>query len=140
MRGMERSMAENATEQEKQSATDQPAGAPTLDAGGREALRVGDLERMGALMTETHGSLRDLYDVSCPELDLLVESAVEGEGVYGARLTGAGFGGCVVMLIESGAEEVVAERVGRRFAARFGRRPPIELFGGDEGPREISLG
>lgn len=105
----------------------------------RDALRSGDVARMGALMTETHASLRDLYDVSCPELDLLVDAAVDGEGVYGARLTGAGFGGCVVMLIERGAEESVAGRVGERFAARFGRRPPIELFGGDEGPREIPI-
>jgi galactokinase len=54
-------------------------------------------------MNRSHESLRDLYEVSCPELDWLVKRAWETEGVYGARMTGAGFGGCTVMLIEEKA-------------------------------------
>lgn len=106
----------------------------------RDALLAGDVAQMGALMTRTHCSLRELFEVSCEELDVLVDAAEESEGAFGARLTGAGFGGCVVMLLRRGAEEGVLELVSARFAERFGRRPTIELFGGDEGPREIRGG
>lgn len=69
-----------------------------------DALQQNDLTRFGQLMAESHRSLRDDYEVSCRELDLMVELAREIEGVYGARMTGGGFGGCTVNL-------VVAERV-----------------------------
>ena len=75
-----------------------------------------------------------------PELDLLVESAVACEGVLGARLTGAGFGGCAVILLRRGAEAELVPRLEREFEARFGRRPLVELYGGDEGPREFTDG
>lgn len=65
-----------------------------------EALAAGDFERLGKLMTESHISLRDDYEVSCKELDFLVDSALEVEGVYGSRMTGGGFGGCTVTLVE----------------------------------------
>ena len=65
-----------------------------------EALRNGDVARFGDLMYESHVSLRDDFAVSTPELDLLVERASQTEGVMGARLTGAGFGGCTVNLVE----------------------------------------
>jgi len=104
----------------------------------RELLVAGDVAAVGKSMTATHASLRDQYEVSCPELDLLVEAAVDGPSGLGARLTGAGFGGCAVLLVERGGEDVVRERVAGRFEARFGRRPRIEFFGGDEGPREVS--
>ena len=103
----------------------------------REALLAGDVASFGARMLESHASLRDFYDVSVPELDCLVESAAAESGVLGARLTGAGFGGCVVILLERGAEPAL-ERVRERFARRFGREPRIELFGGDSGPRELA--
>ena len=63
------------------------------------ALREGDVRRFGQLMVESHASLRDDYAVSCPELDALVAVALETPGVLGARLTGAGFGGCAVALV-----------------------------------------
>ena len=103
----------------------------------RDALKCGDLVEFGAQMFAAHASLRELYDVSCPELDLLVDSAHESGGVLGSRLTGAGFGGCVVMLIDRSRTASVVEHVARRFEARFRRRPPIEIFGGDPGPREV---
>lgn len=68
----------------------------------------------GALMVEGHRSLRDLYEVSCPELDALVEIAVGLDGCYGARLTGAGFGGCTVNLVEEEMAQVFSEKL--RFA------------------------
>ncbi len=70
-----------------------------------DALRRGDLARAGELMNESHASLRDLYQVSVPELDAMVEAARSIQGCYGARLTGAGFGGCTIQLVQQ-------ERVG----------------------------
>jgi galactokinase len=68
-----------------------------------EALKAGDLKAAGRLMTASHLSLRDDYAVSTPELDAAVEALVAIPGVYGARLTGAGFGGCVIALADPGA-------------------------------------
>ncbi len=68
-----------------------------------EALRGGDLTTVGRLMDESHRSLRDLYRVSCAELDAVVEGARGLPGALGARMTGAGFGGCAVALVEAGA-------------------------------------
>ena len=68
-----------------------------------EALATGDFKLLGKLMTESHVSLRDDYEVSCVELDALVQSALEVEGVYGSRMTGGGFGGCTVTLVERSA-------------------------------------
>jgi len=67
------------------------------------ALKKNDIVSFGKLMNRSHESLRDQYEVSCPELDWLVKRAWETEGVYGSRMTGAGFGGCTVTLIEEKA-------------------------------------
>ena len=67
------------------------------------SLRHGDIGSFGKLMNRSHESLRDQYEVSCPELDWLVKRAWETDGVYGSRMTGAGFGGCTVTLIEEKA-------------------------------------
>jgi galactokinase len=71
------------------------------------ALRANDLARFGALMVESHASLRDDYEVSTPEMDAAVEAALEIPGVYGARLTGGGFGGCIVILSSNDAQITV---------------------------------
>ncbi|MFM8863039.1 MAG: galactokinase, partial [Acidimicrobiia bacterium] len=68
-----------------------------------EALRFGDFLTLGAAMTESHASLRDDFEVSTPMLDALVERLLRVDGVHGARLTGAGFGGCVVAVCDEGA-------------------------------------
>ena len=67
-----------------------------------DTLRAGDLARAGRLMNDSHASLRDLYEVSCAELDLLTDLARAQPGCYGARMTGAGFGGCAVALVQEG--------------------------------------
>ena len=104
----------------------------------RDALLQGDVSALGSGMFRAHESLRDLFEVSVPELDHLVESASDCPGVLGARLTGAGFGGCVVMLVDADAGSACAERIAADFQQRFGRRPSIELFGGDAGPRVVA--
>jgi galactokinase len=75
------------------------------------ALEGGDLERFGELMHDSHESLRDDYEVSCRELDTLVESARRQAGVFGARMTGGGFGGCTVNLVHADAAEDFAKAV-----------------------------
>ena len=105
----------------------------------RDALARRDPRGFGVQMTRAHASLRELFDVSVPELDLLVETAVDAPGVLGTRLTGAGFGGCTVILLERGAEEELEERLARAFLPRFGKKPKVEVFAGDAGPREAAL-
>jgi galactokinase len=80
-----------------------------------DALRRGDLAAAGALMSDSHTSLRDLYEVSCGELDRVVQLARSHGACYGARLTGAGFGGCAVALVERDAAEALARDVERRY-------------------------
>ncbi|MBI2941010.1 MAG: galactokinase [Chloroflexi bacterium] len=92
---------------------------------GAAALERGDLARFGQLMNDSHRSLRDLYEVSCPELDALVEAAWSAEGVYGARMTGAGFGGCTVALVQPDAVPAFVEHVGRQYRRRTGRQAAV---------------
>ncbi len=106
----------------------------------RAALLAGDVEDLGRCINATHVSLRDSYQVSVPELDRIVEAAQAWDGCLGARLTGAGFGGCAVVLLESTARPGFAEHVQSAFAAVFHRRPSVGFFRGDSGPRELSVG
>jgi galactokinase len=76
-------------------------------------------------MRESHESLRADYEVSCPELDAVVELAGRCEGVFGARMTGAGFGGCAIVLAEAAEAGAIRDGVTSGFAARFGRPCPI---------------
>jgi galactokinase len=85
------------------------------------AFEANDLERAGRLMMHSHASLRDLYDVSSPELDALVDLAIEQPGCTGARLTGAGFGGCAIALVEAGSIERVMSSVEAGYEHRTGR-------------------
>ncbi len=91
-----------------------------------EAFGAGDLPTFGRLMVESHRSLQYDYEVSCPELDVSVDTALDVDGVYGARMTGGGFGGCAVMLVENAAIASVKQAVERAFEQAFGTKP--ELF------------
>ena len=89
------------------------------------ASRRGDLELMGRLMVESHASLRQDYEVSCPELDFLVDTAMGIAGVLGARLTGGGFGGCTVNLLRRGVGERFRYEISNTYSQRFGVTPQI---------------
>jgi len=91
-----------------------------------EALTAGDLETTGRLMSESHVSLRDDYQVSCEELDVAVDIASAQPGVYGSRMTGGGFGGCTVSLVKNDAVERVGRAIKEAFATRGWKEP--ELF------------
>jgi len=103
------------------------------------ALRRGDVSRVGALFTESHSSLRDDYAVSCPPLDRLCALLEAEEGVYGARITGAGFGGCVVALVDPKAAQIVADSVARRYEGETGKQPDTFITPASDGARAISL-
>lgn len=83
-----------------------------------EALKSGDMDSFGVLMAASHESLRDDYEVSGPELDRLVEIASGVSGVIGARMTGAGFGGCIVCLVQDRAVDELVEAVAREYTAQ----------------------
>jgi galactokinase len=101
------------------------------------ALDRGDLASFGKLMVASHNSLRDLYEVTGPELDTMVEEALKITGVLGSRMTGAGFGGCTVSLVtETCAEEFVSE-VGATYTGRTGLQPAFYLSGAGDGCCEI---
>ena len=85
-----------------------------------EALKDGDLITFGALMTQSHNSLRDLYEVTGVELDTLVEEALKIDGTIGSRMTGAGFGGCSVSLVREDAVERFIETVGKEYEKKIG--------------------
>ena len=93
----------------------------TLAAVG--ALGRGDLRQVGALWSESHRSLRDDYEVSCVELDAAVEAALNDPSVYGARMTGGGFGGCTITLLERSALDRVRELILARFWRQFAVQP-----------------
>ncbi len=106
-------------------------------ARGVAALRQGDYATLGRCLDESHRSTATDYDVSCAELDVMTDLARECEPVFGARLTGAGFGGCAIALIRPGAADAVAARVGPAFAARFGVEPGFDLLRIGNGPGEV---
>jgi galactokinase len=91
------------------------------------SFRAGDLPRVGSLMHDSHRSLRDLYEVSCRELDIMVESAQGLPGYYGGRMTGGGFGGCTVNLVESHQTESFAQQVAERYRQKTGISPDVYI-------------
>lgn len=97
------------------------------------ALEDGDLESAGQLLDASHRSLAELYEVSSPELDFMARTARDHPACHGARLTGAGLGGCVVALVERGEAEPVAAQTVERYSARFDHPAdgyPVELVDG----------
>ncbi|MCX5010504.1 galactokinase [Streptomyces sp. NBC_00555] len=100
-------------------------------------LREGDVAALGPILTTGHASLRDDYRVSCPETDLAVTAAL-GAGALGARMTGGGFGGSVIALVEAGRESAVGESVTAAFGAAGHRLPRILSVTPAEGARRLA--
>ncbi|NWV85480.1 GALK1 Galactokinase, partial [Dasyornis broadbenti] len=104
-------------------------------AQAAQALQHRDYRMFGRLMVESHNSLRDDYEVSCPELDELVAAALEVNGVYGSRMTGGGFGGCTVTLLEAGA----AERAQKHIQEKYGGTATFYLTKPSAGAKALPL-
>ena len=109
--------------------------ARTLE--GVAALKAGDIARFGALMNQSHESLRQDYEVSCAELDAMVMAARSVEGVYGARMTGAGFGGCVVSLVAEDAIENFKAVVPQKYRDATGLDATIYVTTASQGASQI---
>jgi galactokinase len=104
---------------------------------GVAALRRHDYRGLGEQLDASHRSTATDYDVSCDELDVITDAARACDGVYGARLTGAGFGGCAIALVEPGRARAVADEVGRVFRERFDVLPEFDVLRIGDGPGEI---
>jgi galactokinase len=98
-----------------------------------KALQSGDADRFGHLMYRSHASLRDDYEVSCRELDLLVHLASSSPGVYGARMTGGGFGGCTINLVKSDAADTFKAHITEAYLEATGVAPEIYICEPAEG-------
>lgn len=110
--------------------------ARTLEAA--IALKDGDVEKFGRLMSSSHASLRDDYEVSCAELDLMVELAGSCDGVFGARMTGGGFGGCTVNLVRSDVVESFSQFISDEYRTRTGLEANTYAVKTDDGVKEMS--
>jgi len=96
-------------------------------------LQQGNVKAFGRLMNECHDSLRDYYEVSCPELDVMVNVARELDGCYGARLTGAGFGGCTVNLVAQSEAEAFGRALAHRYARETNKEPRVYICRATDG-------
>jgi galactokinase len=108
----------------------------TLEAA--DSLRQGDLARVGELMRQSHDSLRDLYEVSCRELDIMVDVAQDLPGFVGGRMTGGGFGGCTVNLVREAAAQGFATQIAERYQQKTGIKPQVYLCTAEDGARELT--
>ena len=106
---------------------------------GVQALRMGNYSAFGQLMIESHQSLKDDYEVSCAELDLLVDLALKQEGVLGARMTGAGFGGCTVNLLRRGHIDAFEKTIKQGYKKITGILPDIYVTPPADGAKVLEL-
>lgn len=102
-----------------------------------EALKENNLKLFGELMNASHVSLRDDYEVSCDEIDVLVEEAWKVDGVIGSRITGGGFGGCTVSIVKDEAVENFKEKVGAAYKERVGKDADFYVVEIGDGPSRL---
>jgi galactokinase len=103
----------------------------TLDSVA--ALKRGDLAAFGKLMNASHASMRDGFEITTPDIDMLVEIQQNTPGCFGARMTGGGFGGCTVALVQDGAVPSVVEAIQAQYPARTGRTPQVYVCRATDG-------
>jgi len=104
-----------------------------------EEFSKGKYELCGKLMVESHNSLRDDYNVSCHELDILVKLALEVEGVYGSRMTGGGFGGCTITLLKKTSLEKAIAHIQEKYTAETGIKPTLFATTPGKGAHPVTL-
>lgn len=102
-----------------------------------KALKENDLKLFGELMNASHVSLRDDYEVSCEEIDVLVEEAWKVDGVIGSRITGGGFGGCTVSIVKDEAIDSFKEKVGAAYQKRVGKTADFYVVEIGDGPSKL---
>jgi galactokinase len=107
--------------------------------GAAASLEQGDIKAFGLHMAESHCSLRDDYTVSCRELDLMTELAGGLPGVYGSRMTGGGFGGCTISLVESSHVEEFVNQMASGYARQTGLKPDIYVCRAAQGAIGVPL-
>ena len=105
---------------------------------GIEALKAGDLATFGEALTASHRSLQKDYEVSCPELDLLVDLSLRHSGVLGSRMTGAGFGGCTISLVPRQELAEFEEKVTAEYFAQTKLQPEVYVFSASPGARLLT--
>jgi galactokinase len=103
------------------------------------SLEQGDIKAFGRYMDESHRSLRDDFEVSCRELDILTELAGRLPGVYGSRMTGGGFGGCTISLVDASHVENFVDQVASGYTSQTGLAPDVYVCRAEEGAREVPL-
>lgn len=108
----------------------------TYDAAN--SLEMGNLKEFGKLMIASHESMRDDYEVSCAETDFLVSTAIASDGVYGARMTGGGFGGCTINLVARDALDNFHSGVAQKYHKEFGQTATIYEIKATGGAHEIT--
>jgi galactokinase len=107
---------------------------------GARRLSAGDLNGFGALMRQSHRSLRDLYQVSCSELDLMVELAEGLPGYFGGRMTGGGFGGSTINLVAATHAQAFADQISTRYQQAMGITPAVYICSAADGARAEPIG
>jgi galactokinase len=105
-----------------------------------EAFQSGAIEKLGQLMADSHRSLRQDYEVSCPELDILVEIAARQRGVLGARMTGGGFGGCTINLVDVSHAQEFQQKVSAAYKSATGLQPDIYVCKAAQGAEVVEGG
>ncbi|MBR1478296.1 MAG: galactokinase [Lachnospiraceae bacterium] len=102
-----------------------------------EALKKNDIAEFGRLINLSHVSLRDDFEVSCPEVDVLVDAAWKVTGCIGSRITGGGFGGCSVSIVKNEAVDEFKEKLTAAYREKVGKEPEFYVVEAGDGPREI---
>ena len=102
-----------------------------------EALKANDIALFGELMNSSHISLRDDYEVSCEEIDILVDLAWKTEGVIGSRITGGGFGGCTVSIVKNEAVDTFVKEIGKAYLDKVGHEAEFYVVDIGEGARRL---
>ena len=102
-----------------------------------DSLEEGNLAKLGKLMVQSHKSLRELYEVSCEELDIMVEAFLKSDGVYGARMTGAGFGGCAIAWVKQELQDEIIKRARIEYGKKTGIKGEFYVTRISDGVRKL---